>query len=298
MSVTILDVGQAAGILAGGVLCFAHSLIQRRIAGLILGVDGHIVIPRRAVDGSHGQGYEEGIAGGGHVFRDASLHDEIQALLHLVSKGVTGSVRLSHSHAAVFHSRFQSVLDRGGVGGQDGGQLVVQSIAGVVVDTALALVCFCAGQADGRQNGGASITVVEAIQHAHLTLTIHDLTVHGDVSNAKVGELHALDGVLCQLVNNGIIMQTGGNIGLHIPRAVIAGLGDVVLVDAQGCFFAGVDSRLGKCRGDEVQSHDSGHEHGQYTMDLFHVQLFSLFIIFELSFSLFTGILVVSIRRR
>ena len=100
---------------------------------------------------------------------------------------------------------------------------------------------------------------------------IHDLTVHGDVSNAKVGELHALDGVLCQLVNNGIIMQAGGNVGLRVPRAIVAGLGDVVLIDAQGCFFAGVDGRLGKCRGDEAQSHDSGHEHGQYAMDLFHL---------------------------
>lgn len=58
-----LDVGQAAGILAGGVLCLTHGLFEVRISGLILGVNGHIVVPYRAVDGGHGQGHEEGIAG-------------------------------------------------------------------------------------------------------------------------------------------------------------------------------------------------------------------------------------------
>ena len=35
-------------------------------------------------------------------------------------------------------------------------------------------------------------------------------------------------------------MQAGGNVGLRVPRAVIAGLGDVILVDTQGRFFAGM----------------------------------------------------------
>ena len=163
MLVPIGDVGQAAGILAGGVLCFAHSLIQRRIASLVLGVNGNIVIPHHAVNGGHGQGHEEGIAGAGNIFGDTSLHDEIQPLLHLVSSGVAGGIRFGHSHAAILHGGLQRIFHGGGIGSQRSGQFVVEHIAGEVVDIALALVGIRGGQTDGRQNGGASITVVEAI---------------------------------------------------------------------------------------------------------------------------------------
>ena len=71
------DIGQAASVLAGGVFVFADGLFEGGIAGLVLGIDGHIVVPCRTVNGGHGQGHEERIAGGGHVFGDASLHDEI-----------------------------------------------------------------------------------------------------------------------------------------------------------------------------------------------------------------------------
>lgn len=279
MSVPIGDVSQAAVVLAGGVLGLTHGLFEVRISGLILGVNGDIVAPCRTVDGSHGQRYEERIASKSHIFRDASLHNEIQPPLHVGCSGVAGGVGLRHSNTAVLHGSFQSVLHIRSVGCESCGQLVVQHIAGEVVDTIVGLVSICAGQADGGQHVGAAVGAVEAIQHAHLPLTVHDLIVHGNVGYAEVGELHALNGVLCQLVDNRVVTQAGGNVGLGIPRTVVAGLGDVVFIDAQGCFFAGIDDRrricCGKCRGDEAQSHDSGHEHGQYAMDLFHVQPFS-----------------------
>ena len=206
MSVPIGDVGQAAGILAGGVLGLTHGLFEVGVAGLVLGINSDIVVPRRAINGGHGQGHEEGIAGGGHVFRDAGLYDEVQTLLHVGCRGVTGGVRFGHSHAAVLHGGLQCIFDSGGIGSQCGGQLVVEHIAGEVVDAARGLVSVCGSQADGRQHGGAAITVVEAIQHTHLPLTIHQFIVHSDIGNTEVGELHALDGVLCQLVHNGGIM--------------------------------------------------------------------------------------------
>lgn len=256
----VLDVGQSTGILAGGVLCFTHGLIQCRIAGLIFRVNRNVIVPRRAINGGHGQGHEERITGAGDIFRDASLHNEIQALLHIGSRSVAGGIRFGHSHAAVLHSRFQRVFHGGGVGSQRSGQLVVQHIAGEVVDAALGLVCFCAGQADGRQHGGAAITVVEAIQHTHLPLTIQQFIVHDGVGHAEVSELHALNGVLRQLVNNGIIMQPSADVGLSIPRTVVAGCGDVVLVDRKGCFLAGVDGRrricCGKCCGHQAKGHE------------------------------------------
>lgn len=112
----VLDVGQAAGILAGGIFVLPDGLIQRGVAGLVLRIDGNIVVPCRTINGGHGQGHEEGIAGAGDILRDASLHDEIQALLHLVSKGVTGSISLSHGSATVLHGGFQSVLHVRGIG--------------------------------------------------------------------------------------------------------------------------------------------------------------------------------------
>ena len=298
VGIAISNVGQAAVVLAGGVFALPHGLVQCGVAGLVLGVNGDIVVPCRAVNGGHGQGHEEGIAGAGDILRDASLHNEIQPLLHIRSGGVAGGIRFGHSHADVLHSRFQRIFHSGGIGSQGGGQLIVQQIAGKVVDAALGLVSVRGGQTEGGQHGVASLRAVETIQHAHLPLTVHDLIVHGDVSDAEVGELHALNGVLCQLVDNRVVVQAGGNVGFRIPRTLRAGSGDVVLVDGKGGVLCGVDGRFCERCGDEAQSHDGGHEHGQYAMDLFHVQLFSLFIIFELSFSLFTGILVVSIRRR
>ena len=128
----------------------------------------------------------------------------------------------------------------------------------------------CGGQVDSGQHGIGAFRAVKAIQHTHLPLTIHQLIVHGDIGNAEVGKLHALDGVLAQFINDSVVMQAGGNIGLHIPRAVVAGLGDVILVDAQGCFFAGVDGRLGKCRCHEADGHERRQNQCHYAMDLFH----------------------------
>ena len=133
----------------------------------------------------------------------------------------------------------------------------------------------CGGQTDGRQHGGAAVGTVESIQHTHPTLAIHQFTVHGNVSDAEVGKLHALNGVLAQLVDNRVVMQAGGNVGLSIPRAVVAGLGDVVLVDRKGCFLAGVDGRrricCGKCCGHQPKGHKRRQQQCQHAMDLFHL---------------------------
>ena len=263
MGIAVSNVGQSTGILAGTVLSLTRGLFEVRIASLILGVNGHIVIPRRAINGGHGQRHEEGIAGGGHVFRDAGLHHQIKPLLHIGSGGVSGGIGLRHSHAAVLDSGLQRIFHVRGIGSQRSGQLVVEHIAGEVVDTIVGLVSVCGSQADGRQNGGAAVGTVEAIQHTHLPLAVRQFIVHGNVGNTEVCELHALNGVLAQLVNNSVVMQAGGNVGFRIPRTLRAGSGDVVLVDGKGGVLCGVDGRFCERCGDEAQSHDSGHEHGQ-----------------------------------
>ena len=184
---------------------------------------------------------------------------------------MTGSIRLGHGNADVLHGSFQSVLRACGIGSQCGGQLVVQSIRRVIVDAALSLVSICGSQADGGQHGVGALRAIKAIQHTHMTLTIHDLVVHGNVSDAEVGELHALNGILAQLVNDSVVMQTGADVGFRIPHAVLAGFCDIVLVNGERRLLAGVDGRLCERCGDEAQSHNNGHEHGQYAMDLFHL---------------------------
>ena len=275
MSVAILDVGQTAVVLAGGVFVFTDGLGEGGVASLVFRVNRDIVGPLAPINGGHGQRYKEGVAGAGDHFGNASLHNEVQALLQARSGSMAGGIRLGHSHAAVLHGSFQSVLDSGGIGSQCGGQFVVQSIRRVVVDTTLSLVGICGGQADSGQHSAGAVTAVEAIQHPHMPLTIHDLVVHGNVSDAKVGELHTLDGVFAQFVDNSVVMQAGGNIGFCVPHAVLAGLGNVIFINVQGCFLRRINGRLGKCRSNEAQGHNGGHQQRQYAMDLFHVQFFS-----------------------
>ena len=272
MSVAIGDIGQTAVVLAGGVFVLTDGLFEVGVAGLVFGVDGNIVIPRRAVNGGHGQTYEEGIAGGGHIFRDSGFYNQIQSLLHIGSRSVAGGIRFGHSHTAVLDSSFQSIFHVRRIGSQCGGQLVVQGIRREIADAALGLVSVRGGQADGGQHGVGALRVVEAKQHTDRALTVHDFIVHGNVSDAEVGELHALNGVFAQLIHDGVIMQTGGKIRFSVPHAVLAGLGDVIFIDTQGCFLRRINGRFcGKCRSNETQGHNGGHEHGEYAMDLFHL---------------------------
>ena len=105
-----------------------------------------------------------------------------------------------------------------------------------------------------------------------MTLTIHNLVAHGSIGYLQICELNALNGVFAQLVNDGIVMQAGGNVGFRIPHAIFAGFGNVIFIDTQGCFLRQINGRFcGKCRSNETQGHNGGHEHGEYAMDLFHL---------------------------
>ena len=71
---------------------------------------------------------------------------------------------------------------------------------------------ICAGQSDGGQHGVAAVRAIEAIQHTHRALVVHHFVVHGNIGNAEVGELYTLDGIFCQLVHDGIIVQAGADV--------------------------------------------------------------------------------------
>ena len=153
MSVTVRDVGQAAVVLSGAILALTDGLFQIGVAGLVFGVNDQIVKPLAAIDGRHGQGDQEGIAGRSHVFGDAGFHHQIKPLLHVGCRGMTGRIGLSHGNAAVLNSNLQSGLHVRGIGSQCSGQFVVQSIAGEVVDTIFRLTSIGSSQTNGGQHG-------------------------------------------------------------------------------------------------------------------------------------------------
>ena len=125
-------------------------------------------------------------------------------------------------------------------------------------------------QADGGQNG---IAAIEAVQHIYCAGFI----VGSHIRHAEIGELHALHGVGRERVDDGIVMQAGGDVGFRIPRTVRTGFRDIVLVDVQGRLPAGVEGR--RCEGcsHQGEGHERCQQQRQYTMDLFHVQWFSFF---------------------
>ena len=75
-------------------------------------------------------------------------------------------------------------------------------------------------------------------------------------------------------------MQAGGNIGFRIPHTIFAGFGNVILIDAQGCFLRRVNGRFcGKCRSHQAEGHERRHQQRQYAMDLFHAQFVSFLML-------------------
>ena len=69
MIVSVSDVIGLSSILPGICFGFPDGFLQRWIAGLVLGIQGQIIVPLAAVHGGHGQAHQEGSGGGGDVLR-------------------------------------------------------------------------------------------------------------------------------------------------------------------------------------------------------------------------------------
>ena len=95
VGVAVGDVVRGAVMLAGVILILTQGLLQGGDAGQVLGVDGNIVDPAGtavggvgAVHGGHGDGNEEGVAGGGDHLRNLGLNDQVQAQLQILGLGL------------------------------------------------------------------------------------------------------------------------------------------------------------------------------------------------------------------
>ena len=214
---------------------------------MVLGVHGHIIVPVFAVDSGHGQRHEERITGADNILRHTGLHHQIEPLLQSADLAVPVFIRLGHGLAAISGSSFQRIFDGGGVVGQSVRQGFVQFVGGKVEHAVPSLVSVRLSQSNGLEH----CVVRKSVQHTHLVLAALPLTVSGDGRHSQIAKLHALDGVLCQLVGNGIVLHTGADIGRRIPRPIRAGRRDVVLVKGKGCLSPGVNGRRRERRGDK-----------------------------------------------
>lgn len=104
-----------AVILAAAGLCLAYSLLKRRDAGEVLGIERHIIKPACVICGAgHGQRNEERRGGLRDHFGDAGLDEEVQAKGKITDRGMAVAVSLRHGRAAVLADvGFKCVLDRG-----------------------------------------------------------------------------------------------------------------------------------------------------------------------------------------
>ena len=266
MCIAIRNVGQTAGILAGAVFILPDGFFQCGIAGLILRVHSHIVVPIFAVHGGHGQRHEEGVAGADNILRHTGLHHQIQPLLQTTDLAVSVCVRLGHGLAAVPDGNLQRIFNGSGVGSQSIRQGLVQLVGCKVEHAVPAFVSVRLSQSNGPEH----CVVRKSVQHTHLVLTALPLAVSGDGRHPQIGELHALDGVLRQLVGNGIVLHTGADIGRRIPRSVCAGCRDVVLVKGKGRLSLGVNGRRRERRGDKPQGHDHSQEQRPKSLRFLH----------------------------
>ena len=214
---------------------------------MVLGIHGHIIVPVFAVDSGHGQGNKKRVTGADDILRHTGLHHQIEPLLQTADLAVSVCVRLGHGLAAVPDGNLQRIFDGSGVGSQGIRQGFVQLVGGKVEHAVPSLVSVGLAQPNGLEHR----IIRKAVQHSYPTLPIHQFVIHSDVSYPQIAKLHALDGVLRQLVGNGIVLHAGADIGRRIPRSVCAGCRDVVLVKGKGRLSPGVNGRRRERRGDK-----------------------------------------------
>ena len=268
MGIAVGDVGGGAVVLAGVGDLLTEGLFQLRDAGQVLGEGGHVVDPAGAavggigtIDGSHGQGHQEGIDGGDDHLRNSGFHAQVQTQIQVEGLGLAVGIGQGHLLAAVGgHVLFQGVLDGGGVGLQTGSQGVDQRVRLVKILGGIQLVCVgvtlrAVFQAQGLQEV-CTLGLIDAVENFHMVVgaaIILGLRELDDVSDLQVAEFHALDGVAVAFLtvaqvagvvgvtvtvgtNEGVIhlfiIHAGGHIA-GIPDAVLLCVGQIHLVDGQ-----------------------------------------------------------------
>ena len=316
VGVAVGDIVSGAFVLAGIVHILTQGLLQGGNAGQVLGVDGNVVDPAGAavgsigaVNGGHGDGNEEGVAGGGDHLGNLGLNDQVQAQIQVVSLGLAIGVGQGHCGAAVGSDvALQGVLDIGGVGLQSQFQSVDQDIGlvevlGVVQLVSVGVTLSALGQAQSVQQVGADV-LVDTVQDFHMVVgdaVLLGLGELNDLSDLQVGELDALHSVavgnvvvtqvravvvvtcadsIAQGLVDVLIVNAGGNVG-GIPHTVLLGVREIVLEQGQAALGIGIDGSVGHISGidsgDAGKHHDDCETHGHNLLQVFHSGIYRPF---------------------
>ena len=316
MGVAVGDIVSSAFVLAGVVHILTQGLLQGGNAGQVLGVDGNVVDPAGAavgsigaVNGGHGDGNEEGVAGGGDHLGNLGLNDQVQAQIQVVSLGLAVGVGQGHCGAAVGSDvTLQGVLDIGGVSLQSQFQSIDQDIGlvevlGGIQVISVGVTLSALGQAQSVQQVGTDV-LVDTVQDFHMVVgdaVLLGLGELNDLSDLQVGELDALHSVavgnivvtqvgavvvvacangITQGLVDVLIIDAGGDIG-GIPHTVLFGVREIVLEQGQAALGVGIDGGIGHIggidSGDAGEHHDDCEAHGQKLLNVFHSGIYRPF---------------------
>ena len=220
MCVAIGNVGGGATILTGVSDLLTQGLLQGGDTGQVLGEQGDIVDPTLAtvgcvvaINGSHGNGYQEGVGGGYDHFGNGSFYNQIQAQSQVGCLGLAEGIGRSHCGAAVSsHVLFQSILDGGGVGFQTCSQGIDQNIGLVEVLAGIQLVSI-----------GVTLSAVLQTQSLQKICTLDLVDAISSGMDSSIGTFSPVSSVS----NVGSVVRSSGPMSVarasgNIPKAVRA----------------------------------------------------------------------------
>ena len=300
-----------AVVLAGVLACFTDFLGQFGDTSLILGVNGHIVIPLMtalggggvliAGNGGHGQGYEERSGGAGDGFAGLGFQNQPQAGIQTLNLCLAVFVGQIHGNSAIAGCdiAFQSVLDGGGIFSNCISQGLVQNIGSVVIVVGVqliggicVLIAVCTVfQTDGLQQIRRS-SLVKTIQNlSHVVLgmvVIGGLGEGHNVSNPQQGKFHTLQcvtigsltvaqGAAVAAAQNGFyiaFLPARGGEGFIVPDAIFHGVGPVVFEDGQRAVVFMVDGSIRNFGSGNGENGREAHDQCQTQGDSFHKLVF------------------------
>ena len=294
-------------VLAGVLACLTDFLGQFGDASLILGVNGHIVIPLMtalgrsgvliAGNGGHGQGYEERSGGAGDGFTGLGFQNQPQAGVQALNLCLAVFVGQIHGNSTIAGCdiAFQSVLDGGGIFSNCIGQSLVQHIGSVVIVVGVqlisgicVLIAICTVlQTDGFQQISRS-SLVKAIQNlSHVVfgmIVIGGLGEGHNVSNPQQGKFHTLQsvaigrltvaqGAAVAAAQDGFyiaFLPAGGGERFIVPDAILHGVGPVILEDGQRAVVFMVDGSIRNLCSGYGQNGREAHDQCQTQGDSLH----------------------------
>ena len=275
--------GGSTVVLAGVGLAFPQGLHQGRLAGLILGINRHIINPActtircvGAVYGGHRQRDEKRIGGRHYIFGDPGFHNQIQTQVQILRFGLAIGVRQGHGRSPVCgYISFQSILYHRGIGSQRSRQrrnknirlvIILGSIQSIPAGVSLGTVF----QAQGFQEV-STLNLIQSVQRLH---TIGLPGVLYNIRNLQVAELHPFQSIVFHnFVDPVLVSYAGGHIGT-VPHAILLAVRQVIFVDGQRSLLGFINDCVAHFGGRNTDGRAEAQYQSQTQGDNFHKLVF------------------------